>query len=108
MRNERELIQLAKTQSLEAIAKRLKRSPEFIRAKAVRAWRLDPPGRRRDMTREAKLRCPICLREGLADISPDDPKARVVAVTEGFSIKNKTEVFCSRCQVPAFRPDPIQ
>jgi len=36
MRNERELIQLAKTQSLEAIAKRLKRSPEFIRAKAVR------------------------------------------------------------------------
>ncbi len=60
------------------------------------------------MTREPKLRCPICLREGLADIRPDDPKARVIAVTEGFSIKNKTEVVCSRCQVSVLRPDPMQ
>ena len=60
------------------------------------------------MTREAKLRCPICLREGLADIKPDDRKGRVVAVTEGFSIKNKTEVFCSQCQVSAHRPDPMR
>jgi hypothetical protein len=36
MRNERELIELAKTQALEAIAKRLKRPPEFVRAKALR------------------------------------------------------------------------
>lgn len=59
------------------------------------------------MTRELKLRCPICHREGLADIKPDDPKAQVVAVTEGFSIKNRTEIVCSQCQVPALRPDPM-
>ena len=44
------------------------------------------------MTRESKLRCPVCFREGLADLKADDPNARVVAVTEGFSIKNRTEV----------------
>jgi hypothetical protein len=36
MRHERELIQLAKTQSLEAIANRLKRSPTLILKTAVR------------------------------------------------------------------------
>ncbi len=60
------------------------------------------------MNRETKLRCPICGREGLADIRPDDPNARVVAVTEGFSIKDKTEVVCSRCQVSALGLDPMR
>jgi hypothetical protein len=59
------------------------------------------------MIRESKLRCPICFREGLADIKLDDRKARVVAVTEGFSIKNRTEVVCSQCQVSALGPDPM-
>jgi hypothetical protein len=36
MQRERELIQLAKTRTLEAIAKRLRRSPEFIQKKAAR------------------------------------------------------------------------
>jgi len=58
------------------------------------------------MSRESKLRCPICGREGLADLKPGEPKARVVAVTEGFSIKNQTEVVCAQCQVLALRPDP--
>ena len=60
------------------------------------------------MTRESKLRCPVCFREGLADLKVDDPNARVVAVTEGFSIKNRTEVVCSRCQVSALARDPMQ
>ena len=65
-------------------------------------------GHCQDMTREVKLRCPICSREGLADIKPDDPKVRVIAVTEGFSIKNRTEVVCSQCQVSALSRDPMQ
>jgi hypothetical protein len=36
MRSERELIELAKTQTVEDIAKRFQRSPEFIRKKAAR------------------------------------------------------------------------
>jgi len=60
------------------------------------------------MSRESKLRCPICGREGLADLKPGEPKARVVAVTEGFSIRNRTEVVCSQCQVSALGPNPMQ
>ena len=60
------------------------------------------------MARESKLRCRICSREGLADLKTDEPNARVVAVTEGFSIKNKTEVVCSQCQVVVLRPGPMQ
>jgi hypothetical protein len=56
------------------------------------------------MTRELKLRCQVCSREGLADLKTDERNARVVAVTEGFSIKNKTEVVCSQCQVVVLRP----
>jgi hypothetical protein len=59
-------------------------------------------------TREVRLRCPICSREGLADVKPDDSIARVVAVTEGFSIKNRTQVVCARCQVSALGPNPMQ
>ena len=36
------------------------------------------------MTRESKLKCPICFREGLADIKTDESNGRVVAVTEGI------------------------
>jgi hypothetical protein len=57
------------------------------------------------MTRELKLKCPICDREGLADLEGDDPNAQVLAVTEGFSIKNQSKILCSRCQVPAFDPE---
>jgi hypothetical protein len=45
-----------------------------------------------------KHRCPVCGREGLADMSGaksykiGDYDTRVDAVTEGFAIKNKTEV----------------
>jgi hypothetical protein len=50
-------------------------------------------------TYESKLKCPVCGREGLADMSGaksykiGDCDTRVDAVTEGFAIKNKTELF---------------
>jgi len=58
-------------------------------------------------TYESKLKCPVCGREGLADMSGaksykiGEYDTRVDAVTEGFAIKNKTEVVCSQCQVSA-------
>jgi hypothetical protein len=58
-------------------------------------------------TYESNLKCPVCGREGLADMSGaksykiGDYDTRVDAVTEGFAIKNKTEVVCSQCQVSA-------
>ena len=58
-------------------------------------------------TYELNLKCPVCGREGLADMSSakvyeaGDCAPHVHAVTEGFATRNKTEVFCSRCQVSA-------
>lgn len=58
-------------------------------------------------TYELKLKCPICGREGLADMSStkvyetDDCAPRVHAVTEGFATRNKTDIICSQCQVSA-------
>jgi hypothetical protein len=63
-----------------------------------------------DMARErfeSALKCPACGREGLADMSTvkthkiDHCDVRVDAVTEGFSIKDKSDVVCSRCQISA-------
>jgi hypothetical protein len=55
---------------------------------------------------ESPLRCPMCGRAGLADMS--DAKSskiggydtKVEAVTQGFEIKGK-DVICSVCQVSA-------
>jgi hypothetical protein len=53
---------------------------------------------------ESLLRCPMCGRTGLADMSDDksskigDYDTRVEAVTQGFEIKGK-DVICSVCQV---------
>jgi hypothetical protein len=55
---------------------------------------------------ESMLRCPMCGRTGLADMSDDkshkigDYDTRVEAVTQGFEIKGK-DVICSACQVSA-------
>ena len=55
---------------------------------------------------ESLLRCPMCGRTGLADMSGDksskigDYYTRVEAVTQGFEIKGK-DVICSACQVSA-------
>jgi hypothetical protein len=55
---------------------------------------------------ESLLRCPMCGRTGLADMSDDkshkvgDYDTRVEAVTQGFEIKGK-DVICSACQVSA-------
>ena len=55
---------------------------------------------------ESLLRCPICERTGLADMSDDksskigDYDTRVEAVTHGFEVKGK-DVICSECQVSA-------
>ena len=55
---------------------------------------------------ESMLRCPMCGRNGLADMSDDkshktgDYDTRVESVTEGFEIKGK-DVICSACQVSA-------
>ena len=55
---------------------------------------------------ESLLRCPMCGRTGLADMSDDkshkigDYDTRVEAVTQGFEIKGK-DVICSVCQVSA-------
>jgi hypothetical protein len=55
---------------------------------------------------ESLLRCPMCERTGLADMSDDkstkigDYDTRVEAVTQGFEIKGK-DVICSECQVSA-------
>lgn len=55
---------------------------------------------------ESLLRCPICERTGLADMSDDksskigDYDTRIEAVTQGFEIKGK-DVICSECQVSA-------
>ena len=73
-------------------------------------WKIDSPGRIfRRMAREkyeSLLRCPICERTGLADMSDDkstkigDYDTRIEAVTQGFEIKGK-DVICSECQVSA-------
>jgi hypothetical protein len=58
-------------------------------------------------TSETKLKCPLCGREGMADMSDaisdkiGDYDTRVDAVTEGFAIKNKSDIICSLCQVSA-------
>ena len=55
---------------------------------------------------ESLLRCPMCDRTGLADMSDDkstkigDYDTRIEAVTQGFEIKGK-DVICSECQVSA-------
>ena len=55
---------------------------------------------------ESLLRCPICERTGLADMSDDksskigDYDTRIEAVTHGFEVKGK-DVICSECQVSA-------
>ena len=55
---------------------------------------------------ESLLRCPMCGRTGLVDMSDDkssktgDYDTRVEAVTQGFEIKGK-DVICSVCQVSA-------
>jgi len=55
---------------------------------------------------ESLLRCPMCDRTGLADMSDDkstkigDYDTRIEAVTQGFEIKGK-DVICSVCQVSA-------
>jgi hypothetical protein len=55
---------------------------------------------------ESLLRCPMCGRTGLADMSDDksskigDYDTRVETVTQGFEIKGK-DVICSVCQVSA-------
>ena len=55
---------------------------------------------------ETMLRCPVCDRTGLADMSDDkshkigDYDTRIEAVTQGFEIKGK-DVICSVCQVSA-------
>jgi hypothetical protein len=55
---------------------------------------------------ESLLRCPICERTGLADMSDDKSSkigeydTRIEAVTQGFEIKGK-DVICSECQVSA-------
>jgi len=55
---------------------------------------------------ESLLRCPICDRTGLADMSDDkshktgDYDTRIESVTQGFEIKDK-DVICSACQVSA-------
>jgi hypothetical protein len=52
------------------------------------------------------LRCPMCGRTGLADMSDDkssetgDYHTRIDAVPEGFEIKGN-DVICSACQVSA-------
>jgi hypothetical protein len=55
---------------------------------------------------ESLLRCPMCERTGLAEMSDDkstkigDYDTRVEAVTQGFEIRGK-DVICSECQVSA-------
>jgi hypothetical protein len=55
---------------------------------------------------ESLLRCPMCDRTGLADMSDDKSSkignydTRVEAVTHGFEVKGK-DVICSECQVSA-------
>jgi hypothetical protein len=55
---------------------------------------------------ESLLRCPMCDRTGLADMSDDKSSkignydTRVEAVTQGFEVKGK-DVICSECQVSA-------
>ena len=55
---------------------------------------------------ESLLRCPMCGRTGLANMSDDkshktgDYDTRIESVTQGFEIKGK-DVICSACQVSA-------
>ena len=54
---------------------------------------------------ESLLRCPMCGRTGLADMSDDkshggDYDTRVESVTKGFEIKGN-DVICSACKVSA-------
>ncbi len=55
---------------------------------------------------ESFLRCPMCGRTGLADMSDDkshntgDYDTRIESVSEGFEIKGE-DVICSACQVSA-------
>jgi hypothetical protein len=52
------------------------------------------------------LRCPMCERTGIAEMSDDksrnvgDYDTRIEAVSEGFEIKGR-DVICSVCQVSA-------
>jgi hypothetical protein len=58
---------------------------------------------------ESLLRCPMCDRTGLADMSDDKSSkignydTKVEAVTHGFEVKGK-DVICSECQVSALPP----
>jgi hypothetical protein len=55
---------------------------------------------------ESLLRCPMCGRTGLAEMSDDkssnigDYHTKIEAVPEGFEIKGN-DVICSACQVSA-------
>jgi len=55
---------------------------------------------------ESLLRCPMCDRTGIADMSDDksrnvgDYDTRIESVSEGFEIKGE-DVICSVCQVSA-------
>ena len=55
---------------------------------------------------ESLLRCPMCGRTGLVDMSDDksqksgDYDTRIESVTQGFEIKGK-DVICTGCQVSA-------
>jgi hypothetical protein len=55
---------------------------------------------------ESLLKCPMCGRTGLAEMSDDkasnigDYHTRIEAVPEGFEIKGN-DVICSACQVSA-------
>jgi hypothetical protein len=55
---------------------------------------------------ESLLRCPMCGRTGVAEMSDDkssnigDYHTRIEAVPEGFEIKGN-DVICSACQVSA-------
>jgi hypothetical protein len=55
---------------------------------------------------ESLLKCPMCDRTGIADMSDDksrnvgDYDTRIESVSEGFEIKGK-DVICSVCQVSA-------
>jgi hypothetical protein len=55
---------------------------------------------------ESLLRCPMCERTGIVEMSDDksrkmgDYDTRFESVSEGFEIKGK-DVICSACQVSA-------
>ena len=77
----------------------------FDRGKVPR-WKMTDSRRMTREKYESLVRCPMCGRTGLADMSDDksskigDYDTRVEAVTQGFEIKGK-DVICSVCQVSA-------